>query len=87
MRPYSHGRGSDADVDQPLQTRSSVLTWVPSSMVCKVKSVSGGGFLFLTARIALSKAFTSGPERDLAGSSPSMMICGETITERRCKVD
>lgn len=38
----------------PLQTRSSVDTWDPSSMVCSVKSISGGGFFSLTARIAFS---------------------------------
>lgn len=38
----------------PLQTRSSVDTWDPSSMVCSVKSISGGGFFSFTARIAFS---------------------------------
>lgn len=46
----------------PLQTRSCVLTCVPSSMVCRVKSISGTCFLFCTARIALSRyAFWSTP--------------------------
>ena len=38
----------------PLQTLSMVLTWLPSSMVCKVKSISGAGFFSLKARRALS---------------------------------
>jgi membrane-bound inhibitor of C-type lysozyme len=38
----------------PLQTRSLVLTWLPSSMVCKLKSISGSGFFSWTARMALS---------------------------------
>lgn len=36
----------------PLQTLSNVETWVPSSIVCRVKSISGTGFFRLTARIA-----------------------------------
>lgn len=39
----------------PLHTRSVVLTWEPSSMVCRVKSISGAGFFCLTARMAVSK--------------------------------
>ena len=42
------------EVRIPLQTRSCVLTWVPSSMVCRVKSISGTGFFCWTARMALS---------------------------------
>lgn len=38
----------------PLQTRSSVDTWDPSSIVCSVKSISGGGLFSLTARIVFS---------------------------------
>lgn len=34
----------------PLHTLSCVLTVLPSSVVCKVKSISGTGFLSLTAR-------------------------------------
>jgi hypothetical protein len=34
----------------PLQTLSRVDTWVPSSIVCSVKSISGTGFLCSTAR-------------------------------------
>ena len=34
----------------PLQTLSCVLTCVPSSMVWSVKSISGTGFLSMTAR-------------------------------------
>lgn len=34
----------------PLQTRSCVLTCVPSSIVCRVKSISGTGRLSWTAR-------------------------------------
>jgi hypothetical protein len=80
----SYGIGKDVNVYQPLQTRSSVFTWVPSSIVCRVKSISGTGFLFRTARIALSKACASGAERDLTGSS-SMMKCGDGMGEGRCK--
>lgn len=39
----------------PLQTRSRVLTCVPSSMVCRVKSISGRGFFSFTARMAVSR--------------------------------
>jgi hypothetical protein len=38
----------------PLHTLSIVLTWVPSSMVCSVKSISGTGRLLVTARTAVS---------------------------------
>lgn len=38
----------------PLQTLSSVLTCVPSSIVWIVKSISGTGFFCCIARIALS---------------------------------
>ena len=31
-----------------------MLTWVPSSMVCSVKSISGTGRLLVTARTAVS---------------------------------
>ena len=34
----------------PLQTLSCVLTWVLSSIVCSVKSISGIGFFSCTAR-------------------------------------
>jgi hypothetical protein len=47
-------RASAAATTVPLQTRSIVLTWVPSSMVCSVKSISGSGFFSWTARMALS---------------------------------
>ena len=36
--------------DLPLQTRSCVLTWVPSSMVWSEKSISGTGFFSVMAR-------------------------------------
>lgn len=38
----------------PLQTRSMVLTCVPSSMVWMLKSISGRGFFSFIARMALS---------------------------------
>jgi hypothetical protein len=63
----------------PLHTRSWVLTWEPSSMVCRVKSKSGMGFLNLTARMALSKGCGSG-ERVGSGASEggwrSSMVTG-----------
>lgn len=34
-------------------TLSIVDTWVPSSIVCKVKSISGTGFLSVTARTSV----------------------------------
>lgn len=50
-----------AQYDIPLHTRSRVDTWVPSSMVCRVKSISGIGFFSLTARMAFSSfTFTTG---------------------------
>lgn len=50
----SAGRGTRRRqvIGVPLMTRSSVLTCVPSSMVCRVKSISGTGFFWLTARTA-----------------------------------
>src|ERR1700753_1002126 len=69
-------RGKQGHIEYlPLQTRSVVFTWVPSSMVCRVKSISGGGFLFLTARMALSKGCASGIDLDRPSSS-MMMLCG-----------
>lgn len=38
----------------PLHTLSCVLTCEPSSIVCKVKSISGTGFFSCTARMVLS---------------------------------
>ena len=40
--------------NRPLQTRSCVVTCVPSSMVCKVKSISGTGFFSRIALIVLA---------------------------------
>lgn len=40
--------------DAPLHTLSMVLTWVPSSIVWMVKSISGTGFFSWMARMALS---------------------------------
>ena len=42
--------GSVFDRALPFTTRSVVDTWVPSSMVCKVKSISGTGGFSVTAR-------------------------------------
>lgn len=47
-----------AGQDLPLQTRSSVLTWVPSSMTWMEKSISGRGFFSRIARMALSTCWS-----------------------------
>lgn len=71
------------DQSIPLHTLSIVLTWLPSSIVCRVKSISGTGFFWWMARKALSTctlfsmpAGASGVSGVLDWSSPSMMANG-----------
>jgi hypothetical protein len=67
----------------PLQTLSIVLTWLPSSIVCKVKSISGIGFFCWRALKALSTwtRFSILGGRGLLCTSPSMMAIRGTKTK------
>ena len=57
----------------PLQTRSCVLTCVPSSIVCNEKSISGISLFFANARA------TCGAVSILLSSSLSRLIEGQRV--------